>query len=237
MFPVIAPGRFWLRPREQWCSTLRLMIIHFQSRAMSTLNEATNLRELKSIFRENVKRVLQDVSQAEIEKQSVIVLEKLCQVLSHPEYQRASRISVYISMPGEISTDELIRNILETGKKCYVPRFRNKDKRMDMVQVTSWEDFSSLPVVKWNIRQPSFDDERENALDSGGLDLVMCPGLAFSPNGRRIGRGMGFYDNFLKRCSDINDEFYSFGLALREQVVPNVPTGPNDCNVHEVITA
>ena len=29
------------------------------------------------------------------------------------------------------------------------------------------------------------------------IDLVVVPGLGFTPNGHRIGRGMGFYDRFL----------------------------------------
>lgn len=36
-----------------------------------------------------------------------------------------------------------------------------------MVELHSMEDWASLPVTKWNIKQPSFKDERKNALEEG----------------------------------------------------------------------
>jgi 5-formyltetrahydrofolate cyclo-ligase len=104
-------------------------------------------------------------------------------------------------MPGEIATDSILKAILATGKRCYVPRYDVKSRRMDMLRLHSLSDLDSLPATKWGIKQPGLDDEgREDALaTAGGLDLVLCPGLAFSPTRRRMGRGMGFYDGFLHR--------------------------------------
>lgn len=38
---------------------------------------------------------------------------------------------------------------------------------MEMVQLYSIEDYNSLPVTKWNIKQPNIDDERPNAMETG----------------------------------------------------------------------
>lgn len=38
---------------------------------------------------------------------------------------------------------------------------------MSMVKLKSFEDLKSLPKTKWNISQPSDDDVREDALDTG----------------------------------------------------------------------
>ena len=143
-------------------------------------------------------------------------------------FANASRVSVYLHMPGEIATDSILKAIFAAGKKCYIPRYHVKSKRMDMLRLHSLAELDSLPTTKWNIKQPGLDEERENALTTGGLDLVVCPGLAFSPNRRRMGRGMGFYDDFLHRCRAGSPGVKAIGLALREQMFPNVPSGAGD---------
>ena len=76
--------------------------------------------------------------------------------------------------------------------------------RMDMVRLLDMEDYDSLSRTKWNIKQPDENDEREEALDNdgGGLDLILIPGLAFTREGDRCGRGRGYYDTYLQKAQD-----------------------------------
>jgi 5-formyltetrahydrofolate cyclo-ligase len=94
-------------------------------------------------------------------------------------------------MDGEINTRDLIRNIFETNKACYVPCFTGS-ATMTMVKLKSWEDFLSLPVNKWNIPEPAADEVREDALDEQGLDLIIVPGVGFDAEMNRIGHGRGY---------------------------------------------
>lgn len=95
---------------------------------------------------------------------------------------------------------------------------------MVMLKIQDIDDFKSLPLTKWNIRQPDNDGSRENAFDAGmlssklfapiynlfvtiflnlgGLDLILLPGVAFSLDGGRMGHGMGYYDKFLAAFFD-----------------------------------
>ena len=44
--------------------------------------------------------------------------------------------------------------------------------KMEMVRLLDMDDYKSLPTTKWNIKQPSDDEIREDALDHG-LDLML----------------------------------------------------------------
>ncbi|HKP68681.1 MAG TPA: 5-formyltetrahydrofolate cyclo-ligase, partial [Pyrinomonadaceae bacterium] len=50
----------------------------------------------------------------------------------------------------------------------------------------------------WNIDEPSHDE----IVDTGLIDLVLVPGLAFDRSGHRVGYGKGFYDRFLAKCRE-----------------------------------
>lgn len=45
--------------------------------------------------------------------------------------------------------------------------FRYHGEVMEMVKLESMEDYESLPLTKWNIKQPNVKDIRENALETG----------------------------------------------------------------------
>lgn len=64
-------------------------------------------------------------------------------------------------------------------------RYQTKSNYMDMVRLRSWEEYEALPVTRWNIKQPPTSQSCETALASGGLDLILVPGLGFTREGHR----------------------------------------------------
>ena len=95
-----------------------------------------------------------------------------------------------------------------SGKHCFVPRYdtTGATNDMDMVKLRDLQDYESLPLTPWNIKQPeAHDDSRPEALAATdqGLDLLLVPGLAFTEDGRRLGRGKGFYDKYLERSEKV----------------------------------
>jgi 5-formyltetrahydrofolate cyclo-ligase len=65
------------------------------------------------------------------------------------------------------------------------------------------------------------------------IDLVIVPGLGFTPTGHRIGRGMGFYDRFLAQRDFIG---LSCGLAFEEQIVESLPMLDHDIPLGMLVT-
>jgi len=107
---------------------------------------------------------------------------------------------------------------------------------MDMVLIKDAEDLASLPLTKWGIRQPGESDEREEALAGEGIDLLIVPGLAFTSEGARLGRGGGYYDTWLRKARDVQRPFLAVALAFSQQVVEDIPMEDHDCKVDLIIT-
>uniref|UniRef100_A0A8C7W5W2 5-formyltetrahydrofolate cyclo-ligase n=1 Tax=Oncorhynchus mykiss TaxID=8022 RepID=A0A8C7W5W2_ONCMY len=160
-------------------------------------------------------------------------------LFKHPKYARCERIAVFLSMHDEVRTEEIIQDLFKHGKTCFMPKYltQGTSNHMDMVKLTSMEDMMSLPLTSWNIRQPAADDNtREEALETGGLDLILMPGLGFDRKGNRLGRGKGFYDSYLERCmKHPKGKPYTIALAFREQLCQDIPVGDNDVLIDEVL--
>ncbi|XP_050696626.1 5-formyltetrahydrofolate cyclo-ligase-like isoform X2 [Eriocheir sinensis] len=195
----------------------------------------TDLKSAKAALRKVLNEKLNALTSEEVERQSKEVEKK---VLAHPKYKDSKRLAIYLCMPKEIQTTGILRHALESGKTCYIPRYQTKSNYMDMVRLHSWEEYDALPVTRWNIKQPPMSQSCETALASGGLDLILMPGLGFTREGHRMGRGKGYYDTFLAKCKASQTPPPStIALAFKEQVLPEIPTDETDIMIDIVMTA
>lgn len=192
------------------------------------------LRAAKQTLRKEIKRRVLALSNEEKQRQSLVVSQKL---FKHPEYVSCNRIAVFLSMNDEVLTNEIIKDVFELGKSCFIPKYNSSNNHMDMLQLHSVKDMEMLPLTSWNIQQPAEDDHsREEALAGGGLDLILMPGLGFDRMGRRLGRGRGYYDTYLERClRHPKGKPYTIGLAFKEQMCGEIPVDDNDVLIDEVL--
>ncbi|KAM5172717.1 5-formyltetrahydrofolate cyclo-ligase isoform 2-T2 [Mantella aurantiaca] len=159
-------------------------------------------------------------------------------LLSHNRYQAARRIAVFLNMPDEIQTGDILHDIFRQGKACFIPQYQRGSNHMDMVKLSSVEEINMLPVTTWNIRQPGEEECREEALSTGGLDLVLVPGLGFDKEGHRLGRGKGYYDTFLERYNQqLSAKPYTIALAFQEQLCTSIPITDSDFAIDEILCA
>ncbi|KAF7648434.1 hypothetical protein LDENG_00156970 [Lucifuga dentata] len=192
------------------------------------------LRAAKQALRREIKRKVSALSDEEKLRQSANLSQKL---FRHPRYVSCKRIAVFLSMRDEVHTEEIIRDVFNKGKSCFIPRYHSNSSHMDMLQLKSLQDMQELPLTTWNIQQPADDDcSRQEALSSGGLDLILMPGLGFDRSGRRLGRGKGFYDSYLERCSrHPGGKPYTIALAFKEQLCEEIPVDDKDVLIDEVL--
>ena len=96
----------------------------------------------------------------------------------------------------------------------------------------------ALPVILWNVKQPSDDDNRADALETGGLDLIVVPGLGFTKEGARLGRGKGYYDSYIAKCKKLQLQgLVTIALAFSVQMCDSVPISEHDMIIDHVLYA
>jgi len=190
------------------------------------------IQEAKKVLRRELKKRIAGMSVELKVKESKSIVNKL---LGMEEYKSSKRISVYLSMPSEVQTEGILKDIFQTKKECFIPCYIGPN--MDMVKLHSMEDMLSLPVTSWNIQQPAEDDEREEAIPSGGLDLIVVPGLGFTKDGLRLGRGKGYYDTYIMKCIEkCKKKPLLVGLAFSTQVCEELPVTERDMTLDHVIS-
>ncbi len=62
-------------------------------------------------------------------------------------------------------------------------------------------------------------------------DWYLVPGVSFSLEGKRLGRGKGFYDRFLETRKGTK-----IGLAWTGQMKENIPVESHDCHMDFIVT-
>jgi 5-formyltetrahydrofolate cyclo-ligase len=61
--------------------------------------------------------------------------------------------------------------------------------------------------------------------------IIIVPGLGFTSDGKRLGRGKGFYDRYLEHSSVIK-----IGIGFEMQIEEDIPTDPHDVKMDFVVT-
>ena len=177
-------------------------------------------RQLRNILLSRLRR--QTESQREVKSR---LIEK--KLLKQEEFVKAKRIMFFLAFDGEVNTEHMINRARDLGKEIYVPLCNSKKKNLTPCLLS---ESSSLEVGSYRTLEP----KRKIKFPSDKLDLVIVPALGYDKRGNRLGRGKGYYDRFLKGLSE---HTYCLGLAFDFQIVPDLPTNPNDIPVDKVLYA
>jgi 5-formyltetrahydrofolate cyclo-ligase len=148
-------------------------------------------------------------------------------IINSPEFAAARVVMLYLSAHLEVDTAPLALKCWQTGKTVVVPKVSWDQRRMLPVEITSLQ--TGLTTNERGLREPVAGKPIPLAF----IDLVVVPGLGFTPDGHRIGRGMGFYDRFLAQQEFLG---LSCGLAFEEQMVPSVPILDHDMPLSMLVT-
>jgi 5-formyltetrahydrofolate cyclo-ligase len=134
---------------------------------------------------------------------------------------------MYLSLPHEVDTSEVILYAWQLGKIVLVPKISWQQRHMIAVQINSLETGFSTEVA--GLRNPI----RGVPMPVEEIDLVVAPALGFDRKGNRLGHGGAYYDRFF---ADERLKAPRCGFAFAEQVIDLVPVVERDEPVDFLVT-
>ena len=165
------------------------------------------------------KRMLDQRNQLS-EEQVTSFSQKIVEQIQNTQiYHQAKVIAMYYPMRKEVN---LLPLLADLKKKFVFPKILDaKRKIMGFAPIVD----TVLPGI-FNTMEP--DGE---VIDSNVIDLYLIPGLAFSPQGNRLGYGAGYYDFYLHQ-----QRGYKIGVSYSCQIIDFIPHEAHDVLMDEWVT-
>lgn len=147
-------------------------------------------------------------------------------LMENADVDKSDVIVAFWPLPDEINTGPFIMECVRRGKRVYLPVIVGSE--LEFREFTGYKCLSREP--RFGILEPrgtsclSIEGEGEGV-------VVIAPGMAFSPNGARLGRGRGFYDRaFALLC-----RAHKIGVCYDCQMVDDIPTEEHDATMDAVV--
>jgi len=161
------------------------------------------------------------------------ILEKSNEIadklIKFDKYRQSEKIMLYIATKSEVQTQRIIESAQKDNKKIYIPLIIQEQHDLTPSLVIDYE--KEIALGNLGIYQPK--EEFHRLFPPSIIDLVIVPGVAFTQQGYRLGRGGGYYDRFLKKLSG---QAYSVALAFEMQIIKEIPLEESDMPVNCIIT-
>ena len=170
----------------------------------------------KAAVRKHLREVLAALTESQRHQKS---LNACSLVAASPEFAAARVVMLFLSTPHEVDTASLALKSWQAGKTVVVPKVSWDQRRMLPVEISSLN--TNMTTTGPGVREPV----NGQPIPVDFVDLVIVPGLGFTADGHRIGRGMGFYDRFLAQPEFLG---VSCGLGFEEQIVEKLPVLDHD---------
>ncbi len=126
----------------------------------------------------------------------------------------------------------IMDDLIGRGREVLLPVSVTKTREIKVVSVA--DPARELRDGTFGILEPT---KGMPLADLSAIDFVIVPGRAFDSDGRRLGRGKGYYDGFLSRLKPFGAGGpMKLGVAFACQLADAVPVEPRDVNMDAIAT-
>ena len=175
--------------------------------------------------KKELRATIRQQKRAMTEEEIVTKSRQVCQLLmDHDLYKNAKTFYGYLPYNQEVRTTPLLEQAIRDGKRVAVPKCYG-----DEMKFIYMDDLTKAEPGYANIPEPIED----GPIADDPTALVLMPGLAFDPEGHRVGYGGGFYDKFLAQEPD----HPTVALCYDFQMMPHLETEEYDIPVDLVLWA
>lgn len=145
------------------------------------------------------------------------------QVAALPAFQVAKCVAVFCALPDEPPTTQILQQWSQS-KRIVVPRVEG-----DIMRFFDY-DPQTQQSGAFGIEEPTGN---ARLCPPAEIDLIVVPGVAFTIDGKRLGRGRGYYDKYLAQ-----PEFHAshIGVCYHHQLIDDLPTEPHDIFMEMVVS-
>ena len=175
----------------------------------------------KKALRAEIRTKKRAMTAQEIEEKSAALAKAFYETA---EYKNAKTIYGYLPYNQEVRTTQMLAHALADGKQVAVPKVYGDEMKFILLS-----DLGQVAKGYAGIPEPIAD----GPVAADPTALVLMPGLAFDPEGHRLGYGGGFYDKFLAAEPD----HPTLALCYDFQMLPHLDTESYDIPVDRVLWA
>lgn len=181
--------------------------------------------EAKQQLRDSITQRLSRMDESARQAESRSVCRRILQTLPHG----AVHIALYAAMKSEVNLTLLIDELSARGATMFFPKFEGG--KMVFRQAASMTELTPGPL---QFPEPP---ESNPLLDPSTLDYAIIPARAYTHDGKRLGRGNGGYDMWIRAQRKLNPKTQFLGVCFESQLVDSVPMEAHDEQVDGVVTA
>ena len=175
--------------------------------------------------KKELRATIRQQKRAMTEEEIVTKSRQACRLLmDHDLYKNARTFYGYLPYNQEVRTTPLLEQAIRDGKRVAVPKCYG-----DEMKFIYLDDLTKVEPGYANIPEPIAD----GPIADDPTALVLMPGLAFDPEGHRVGYGGGFYDKFLAQ----EPHHPTVALCYDFQMMPHLETEEYDIPVDLVLWA
>lgn len=178
----------------------------------------------KKEIREVYKQKRRELSPNDLESRSELVCAQLFKNFQLSE--KTISLFLPIERQREINTYLILEKGISLDAKIALPKMNAETETLLHIL---FESHSQLEVNELGIPEPRSGKN----IKLKDLEFVLVPLLAFDKNGNRVGYGKGYYDKFLRKCSQ---GCVFIGLSLFDESAEISDVEQHDIRLHFCIT-
>ena len=167
------------------------------------------------------RRVRAEIAKLSTDEKSTLSAQIRSTLLHSQEVGNASVVALFVSLADEPETGEIIAELTKT-KRVVVPRIEGEE--MNFYDISEGVEIGAFGIMEPTSTAPIKPSE---------IDVMVVPGVVFTLDGSRCGRGKGFYDKYLSRNGF---RAYTIGVGYPCQMVAELPTEPHDKQLDLIVT-